>query len=409
MMESRHFLLVGNGPYSNRGCEAIVRGTMAILRHEFAEDFRVTLGTYETPETVAAQAATETDPLITHVALNPPLTARWSWPWLQYRAMRCLGRSRYRMLDAFCASAACAVQIGGDNYTLDYGLPSQFMRLDNYLRRQHLPVVLWGASVGPFEAAPAFAPTMFAHFRTMRAIFLRESGSYEYLKEHGVDANLHRMADPAFAMAPVEPPAEKLGCALPEGAIGLNLSPLMAKYTTNGDISEWTKTGADIVQRIADATDCDVVLIPHVTWARTNDHSLLRDIANLLCDSSRMKNRVYCLSDKLSAAETKWVISRCAVFAGARTHSTIAALSTCVPTLSLAYSRKAVGLNQDIFGSQEHCLQPAEITPAIVAERIASLLAKRDAVRKHLSRVIPHIRESAMSSGAALRTIVENG
>jgi hypothetical protein len=36
-----HFLLVGNGPYLNRGCEAIVRGTMAILCQAFGEGFRV--------------------------------------------------------------------------------------------------------------------------------------------------------------------------------------------------------------------------------------------------------------------------------------------------------------------------------------------------------------------------------
>ena len=67
-------------------------------------------------------------------------------------------------------------------------------------------------------------------------------------------------------------------------------------------------------------------------------------------------------------------------FAGARTHATIAAISSCVPTLSLAYSRKARGLNQDVFGSQEYCVQPSEITPGGIAERMANLLANGDAI-----------------------------
>ena len=73
--DSQHFLLVGSGPYTNRGCEAIVRGTMAILHRQFGEDFRVTLASFETPDIVAAQAAHEIDPLITHVALR--LAARF--------------------------------------------------------------------------------------------------------------------------------------------------------------------------------------------------------------------------------------------------------------------------------------------------------------------------------------------
>ena len=31
------FILAGNGPYTNRGCEAIVRGTVKILREYFSD------------------------------------------------------------------------------------------------------------------------------------------------------------------------------------------------------------------------------------------------------------------------------------------------------------------------------------------------------------------------------------
>ena len=31
------FILAGNGPYENRGCEAIVRGTVKILRNYFQD------------------------------------------------------------------------------------------------------------------------------------------------------------------------------------------------------------------------------------------------------------------------------------------------------------------------------------------------------------------------------------
>jgi polysaccharide pyruvyl transferase WcaK-like protein len=411
-MRSPHFLLVGNGPYSNRGCEAIVRGTMAILRHEFGEAFRVTLATVEAPDIVAGQAAHETDPLITHVPLRGKRIGRWSLPWWSRQITRSFlpqpKPHNYEVLDPFCKDATCALQIGGDNYTLDYGLalPRECMRLDEHLSMRGVPLVLWGASVGPFEAAPAFGPEMFAHLRAMRGILVRESDSYEYLKQHDVEANLHRMSDPAFVMEPVEPRADKLGCPLPTGAIGLNLSPMMANYVTKGDMRAWVTLGADIVQSIIRTARRDVLLIPHVTWAQSNDHEFLRRVANACPKKSAA--RVFCLGDKLSAAETKWVISRCAAFVGARTHSTIAAISSAVPTLSLAYSRKARGLNQDIFGSQEFCLQPTETTPTTVAERVSHLLERSDAIVKRLAGQLPENKKRALQGGAILRRLAES-
>lgn len=407
--DAKHFLLVGNGPYTNRGCEAIVRGTMAILRNEFGENFRVILGSFGPPATIADQAANEIDTLITHVALSGPPIQRWSSSWWRSQLIRRLlpdsFDKSYAMLDPFCKDACCAMQIGGDNYSLDYGRPLGFILLDNYLRRHGVPVVLWGASVGPFESDPEFATTMIAHLRTMQDIFVRESDSYEYLKQRDFGRHLHQMSDPAFVMEPVEPPSGKIGCELPTDAVGLNLSPLMAKYVTGGDMDAWVKMGAEIVQCIVKTTEYKVLLIPHVTNVGGDDHAFLRNVVDSCDNNSR--NNIFCVGNKLSAAETKWVISHCAVFAGARTHSTIAALSSCVPTLSLAYSRKAMGLNQDIFGNQEYCLQPTGITPSCVAQHITTLLSRRHAISEQLALVMLKISENAMQSGALLRLIIE--
>jgi len=85
----------------------------------------------------------------------------------------------------------------------------------------------------------------------------------------------------------------------------------------------------------------------------------------------------------------------------ARTHSTIAAISSAVPTLSLAYAQ-ARGLNQDIFGSQEFCLQPTETTPTTVAERVSHLLERSDALSS-ASQVSYQEQKRALQGGAILR------
>ena len=77
-----------------------------------------------------------------------------------------------------------------------------------------------------------------------------------------------------------------------------------------------------------------------------------------------------------------------------------------MPTLSLAYSRKARGLNQDIFGSQDYCLQPGELSPARIAGRLKAMVDTRSAIAGHLAQVLPGIRKRALLGGSILRQVV---
>ena len=51
--------------------------------------------------------------------------------------------------------------------------------------------------------------------------------------------------------------------------------------------------------------------------------------------------------------QLKGYISRCRFFIGARTHATIAAYSTGVPTLVVGYSIKSRGIATDLFGTDQ--------------------------------------------------------
>jgi len=96
------------------------------------------------------------------------------------------------------------------------------------------------------------------------------------------------------------------------------------------------------------------------------------------------------------------------VFIGARTHATIGAISTIVPTISLAYSRKARGLNQDIFGCQDFCIEPRDIRPEVISERVMFALEHEGAIKKQIEAVLPPIKEAAYRSGEILRSIINS-
>ena len=399
------FLLVGNAPYLNRGCEAIVRGTMKILRKSFGDDVLVTNASFGPRPVLEEQAKNEKDPAITNVHLDGE-TTRFSKRWLLQRLNQRLGASigmPYPILDTALNQSCAALEVGGDNYSLDYGEPWSFLELDWYLESRGIPVSIWGASVGPFSANPGFEYRAKKHFNSLDGIFVRETATQKYLSSIGVSKNVYLTSDPSFAMDAEMPSREELGFSLPQNAVGLNLSPLMAKYVTGGNKDRWIELSIQLVSKVRDALDMPVFLIPHVSAQtdQSSDYLFMQHVVERVSD-------VFLTPDTLNAEKTKGLIAGCSLFCGARTHSTLAAISTCVPTLSLAYSIKARGLNQDVFDSQDFCVDPKVLTPEIVVEKLLQMKSNQNQIREQLQERVPILKAAAYQSGETLKQLITN-
>lgn len=407
------FILAGNGPYANRGCEAIVRGTTKILREYFRDPHFLCVTHIQSEEQFRRQCLEEEDPAITHLhtnRMNKRKALRNFWKpgtWLYaYRSLfdpAALKYQVYRDMLPHLDDAAAVLSVGGDNYSLDYGVPRLFTGLDDIVLEMKKPLAIWGASVGPFDTMPDYERYMSHHLQEVPGIFARESVTIDYLKSIGVTENVYPVADPAFLMDPVKPEGIEDVLPLDEEAIGLNLSPLMAKYVTGGDLDAWTSRAASIIERVAQTTEMPVYLIPHVTNPTSNDHEFMQRALSLIKDRN---GNITLVSPEYNAAETKWIISRMAFFAGARTHSTIAALSTGVPTLSFAYSIKAQGINRDIFGHTDYCMDPEDLDAEAVAGRVTSMLGEAAAIRNDLAGRVPAVQRAALHAGMGLKHLI---
>lgn len=414
MNEKPTFILAGNGPYENRGCEAIVRGTTKILR-EYFKDPRFLCLTIQSEEQFRRQCLEEFDPAISHLRshrLNKQYIAQNLWRPGTVKAIYQYIFSRdayyagvYADMFPYLNSASAVLSVGGDNYSIDYGgIPVTFTSLDDLVLGYKKPLAIWGASIGPFSAIPDYERYMSDHLQKVTGIFARESVTIDYLKGIGVTENVYPVADPAFLMDPVKPEGGEDELPIDEEAIGLNLSPLMARFVTGGDLDAWTSIAASIIESVAQTTGMPIYLIPHVTKPTSNDHEFMRQALSLI------KNRngdINLVSPRYNAAETKWIISRMALFAGARTHSTIAALSSGVPTLSFAYSIKARGINREIFGHTDYCLEHGDMDAEAVAGRVTSMLDESAAIRKDLAGRIPGVQRAALSAGMGLKHLIE--
>jgi colanic acid/amylovoran biosynthesis protein len=400
------FILAGICPYENRGCEAIIRGTVKILRNHFHDPSFLSFGFSGT--NFERQSKEEYDEKITHKIINLARNKYGREWWIQRVLYRYNSSKRnYRVFKdmmPYLDDALAVLSVGGDNYSLDYGIPQRYTILDNIVLEKRKPLIIWGASVGPFDALPDYEQYMRNHLKKVTGIFARESVTVDYLTKNGVTANVHKVADPAFLMDPVEPRGEGKEIDIEEDAIGINLSPLMANYVTDGDVSRWEQLAANIISNIAKKTSRHIYLIPHVTLPGSNDFTFLEKASYLI--DSQMQRKINIIPPIYNAAETKWIISHVSLFAGARTHATIAALSSCTPTLSFAYSIKSKGINKDIFGHEEYCLAPDQLTPEFVTSKISYMLLHKDQIQIELKEKMPVIKGNAMNAGKYLKDLV---
>jgi polysaccharide pyruvyl transferase WcaK-like protein len=116
--------------------------------------------------------------------------------------------------------------------------------------------------------------------------------------------------------------------------------------------------------------------------------------------------RISILPRGLNAAQLKDVIRRCDGFMGARTHATVAALSQRVPTTSIAYSVKAKGINQDLFGHTRYVLETPCVTAASLRQHFDLLQAEAEQIRSLLDARLPNWRAKARVSAERLASLV---
>ena len=199
----------------------------------------------------------------------------------------------------------------------------------------------------------------------------------------GAGLNVVRWCDPAFTMGLEELP-------LPQGwregkTVGLNVSPLVLNCTKDKNAA--LDAFAALVRHILDTSDDAVALIPHVTWAHDNDLDALHAIKARFAD----EERVFLLPGTLNALQYKGYVKRLRALVTARTHVSIAAYSTCVPTLVIGYSVKARGIARDLFGAEAGHLLPAQELSGEAELIVAydALMKRGDAEREQLQRRMP--------------------
>lgn len=404
------FYLSGQNNFGNRGCEALVRSTVELLKAEFG-DIEVLVPSYR-PDLDAKQWPDAQKAGCRFVRAMPYPTELKLWG----RARKLLPFIKHLYLPNYAlpkdiesdlASCDALLVIGGDNITFDYGVESLLwhIRFAQHAQRMGKKMMVWGASIGPFNTEPVIERFVADFLRSADCVTVRETISQKYLACLGVENNVSLVADSAFVMtpqpfdtAPFWPTAEE------QGVLGFNISPLIQKFRPAGEPREvLQREVAAFLKKTLENNPISILLLPHVDpldgVAENSDSHYLREI---LAITGSYQGRITLAPDNLNAAQLKYVLSKCAYFIGARTHATIGAMSCLVPTVSIAYSIKAKGLNRDLFGNEDLVLDTPEVSTSTLDSYYQALINNRDQIVTLLSRRIPEWRVKAQGSPAQL-------
>lgn len=335
----------------NRGSEALAQGTIDIVK-KYIKDSKIVLCSGE--ESFGSQLNIKN--VDTYVRRQSYYSG---FSFLRIAANICnkvlhnkraYDKIKYKNLINECKDADLVIICGGDNYDKSYHMIDMMHSINLSIKESsNAKMVMYDCSLDAKEIDEKVKED----FSLFDAITAREMDTYNAFIKAFPEKSVYYFPDPAFVM-------EKEKVALPEKlipkkTIGVNVSSMVTESQYGSNQEDILTAYNEMLKWILDNTDSNIMLIPHVM--KNLDLKVLR----VLYEPFKSNDRVFLIeNEELKAKQLKYLISQCDFYVGARTHSTIAAYSSCVPTLVLGYSVKSIGIAKDLFGKSEGFVVPTK-------------------------------------------------
>jgi polysaccharide pyruvyl transferase WcaK-like protein len=348
----KNFLLYGMGGSYNHGAEAIAKTTIKYLRENYP-GCTIALSTHFKAQD--EEFAVDADKIVERAAGET------------------YAETYAPTLDLITPETVC-IHIGGDNYC--YPKWERFALIHSTAKQRGAKSVLWSTSVDP----TALTPEMLEVLKTHDLITARDSITFNALREAGC-INLLKVSDIAFTLIPEETELPFSG-----DFAAINLSPLVLRK--NLDLLDAYRA---VIRYILDNTNLGIALVAHCVQPVDNDENALH---KLIIPN---EDRVRLVRGDKSAARLKYIIGHSRFLITARTHAAIAAYSSGVPALAIAYSSKAFGIAKDL-SLDTYTVNGAEIhSPDALIEAVQKLMRDEEKVRESLKEKLPKAKEEAVS------------
>ena len=247
----------------------------------------------------------------------------------------------------------------------------------------HKPYCLLPQTIGPFKNEAIQDEAVKAITRA-DMVMARDKQSYDYTKEIAPDQkHLKEYIDVAFFLPYTKQQFDKNYIH-----VGLNISALLwhGGYTQDNQFGlkdDYQTCVCNIIAYFLKQPNVKLHLIPHVVGSERgveNDYAVSFDLQKEYNHPNLILAPLF-----LSPVDAKNYISGMDFFMGARMHSTIAAFSSGVPVVPMAYSRKFNGLFIDTL-DYNHLVDLKKDDSKTILENISSSFGSRESLQKEIKQ-----------------------
>ena len=299
------------------------------------------------------------------------------------------------------------IDIGaGDSFADIYGT-SRLTRIFILKFLTHLartPLVMAPQTIGPFTK-PLSRRLARLTMRLSAVVATRDALSTAASREMGFNGAIIEASDVALRLPYTVPPTRAANGPV---KVGLNVSGLLMNggYTGRNEFGLQTDYPAlvrDIIGHfLAHPAGCELHLVPHVI-VRGASMALEDDLRASVALKAEFP-ALQLAPDFDSPSAAKSYIAGLDFFMGARMHACIAAFSSGVPVVPMAYSRKFAGL----FGSlgYDHTVDCRSETNDAILARIAEAFGNRQTLAAETRRAAGRGQEKLMAYQDALKQVL---
>ena len=324
-----------------------------------------------------------------------------------------------------CSKADVVVGVHGDAFVTRTNLEFlDFIAKMLMVTLPGKPALIFPSSMGPFIGTWRRSLARWVLSR-VKLIAAREETTYGYLGEAGIDKPLIALIpDMAFGL-PLAPQERLEGILAKEGIsdaqrplIGMHISQSRGLYPSK--ILSVKQDYGELMARVADylvtSLNATVMFIPYVIWPKEigkmkgrtamvggDDITAIKEMLKRV----QHKDRIVPIETEYDATELKGIIGQCDLFIGAGMHSNIAAISACVPTISIDFRYKTPAMMK-MAGLETYYCDLRTVTFAELTGKIDNLWMNRQKVREMLESKVEDFKASIYSFAKSVRGLLDS-
>lgn len=287
---------------------------------------------------------------------------------------------------------------GGDSFSDIYGKKRFYFwsNIKKYIIKENIPLILGPQTYGPYEniRVKKVAKEI---IEKASLVIARDQKSLQYIQSF-TNTKAEVTTDVAFELTSEKGAFVK---NTKKKQIGINVSGLLYLDNSDSDFnekamkSEYRVYTHKLIEELLKSEKNEIYLIGHVK----SDMDAIEKVKNLYPSCN-------VIPWQQTPMEIKYYISQMDVFVGARMHATVAAFSSNIATIPVAYSRKFAGLYENIGYDILIDLKSTSLEEALV--KTMGYIHNSQEIKEKVSLCHQQVFEKTKENKELLRKFIKN-